>query len=125
RRDGDRIVVSVIDTGPGFIDPATPRTASRRGGGYGLVNVRQRLEGYFGDAARLSIDRDEARGLTIVSVSLPFTSEVTPSLGTGPSTSLRTGPSTSLGTGPSTSLRTGPSTSLGTGPSTSLGTGPS
>ena len=42
-------------------------------GGYGLVNIRQRLEGYFGSDGALTIDRDAGRGLTVVSVSLPLT----------------------------------------------------
>ncbi len=76
RRDGDRIIVSVIDNGPGFDQPPSSRhAASRREGGYGLANIRQRLEGYFGPSATLSIDRDAGRGLTVVSIDLPFSAE--------------------------------------------------
>jgi len=76
-----RLVVTVADTGPGFDTPSSathrtweadrPATGARRGG-YGLANVRQRLEGYFGAAAALTIARDSACGRTIVSVTLPF-----------------------------------------------------
>jgi signal transduction histidine kinase len=101
RRDRDQLIVTVADTGPGFEATSeargpTPRARSRRPeakgqapegreqlpeaggqgrpktGGYGLSNVRQRLEGYFGDAAALTIERDGDRGRTIVSVSLPL-----------------------------------------------------
>jgi signal transduction histidine kinase len=69
RVDDGKVVVSVSDNGPGFTDPERP-AAPRARGGYGLVNVRQRLEGYFGSAAALSVSRDAGR--TVVSVSLPF-----------------------------------------------------
>jgi hypothetical protein len=68
----DRLVISVTDNGPGFKAEAlgaTERVASRNG--YGLANVRRRLHGYFGDAAALVIRRDEANGLTVVSVEMP------------------------------------------------------
>ena len=57
-----QLIVTVADTGPGFEPPSLatdrtwdtdrPLTGARRGG-YGLANVRQRLEGYFGAAAAL------------------------------------------------------------------------
>jgi sensor histidine kinase YesM len=43
-----------------------------KSGGYGLTNVRQRLEGYFGSAAALEVERDEAGGLTTVRVRMPL-----------------------------------------------------
>jgi signal transduction histidine kinase len=69
-----RLVVSVADNGPGFREADSPRPARTRGG-YGLVNVRQRLEGYFGSDAALTVDRDDAAGMTTVSVSLPLVRE--------------------------------------------------
>jgi signal transduction histidine kinase len=80
RRENDRLLLTVSDTGPGFGEAdrlprasGTNRPGERpRTGGYGLANVRQRLDGYFGSAAALTIDRDESRGRTIVSVSMPF-----------------------------------------------------
>jgi len=70
RHDDGRLVVSVTDNGPGFKDgnTATPT----RDGGYGLSNIRQRLDGYFGAAGALEISRDVERQLTIVSVWLPL-----------------------------------------------------
>jgi signal transduction histidine kinase len=77
RRDGDRIIVSVTDNGPGFTAPSR-RSSPKRGGGYGLENIRQRLAGYFGDNAALAVSRDEEHGMTIVSVTLPFTCDELP-----------------------------------------------
>jgi LytS/YehU family sensor histidine kinase len=70
-KDG-RLVVSVADNGPGFDGRDLP-VAPRARGGYGLVNVRQRLEGYFADRAALSVTRMD--GMTVVSVSLPIVRE--------------------------------------------------
>jgi hypothetical protein len=88
RREHDLLIVTVADTGPGF-EPegarrkpqpraqtagpgANERDGRARTGGYGLANIRQRLDGYFGEAAALTIERDSDRGRTIVSVSLPL-----------------------------------------------------
>jgi signal transduction histidine kinase len=70
RQEAGRLVVSVADNGPGFREEDPPATRTR--GGYGLVNVRQRLEGYFGSAAALTVDRDDVHRTTTVSVSLPL-----------------------------------------------------
>ena len=71
RVESGQLIVSVGDNGPGFQEDAA--APSRTRGGYGLVNIRQRLEGYFGSDGALTIDRDAGRGLTVVSVSLPLT----------------------------------------------------
>jgi hypothetical protein len=73
-RDGDRLVVEVIDNGPGFNDAALAAKENVPGsrGGYGLSNIRQRLNGYFGPDAALTIDRDRTRGRTVVAMSLPM-----------------------------------------------------
>jgi LytS/YehU family sensor histidine kinase len=79
REDSGQLVLSVADNGPGFSldspDPFDSRErglaqGKRTGGGYGLVNIRQRLEGYFGSEAALSVKRSD--GVTTVSVTLPL-----------------------------------------------------
>jgi anti-sigma regulatory factor (Ser/Thr protein kinase) len=77
REESGHLVMSVADNGPGFphdspFDSPGPALAQgrRTRGGYGLVNIRQRLEGYFGSEARLSVERSD--GVTIVSVALPL-----------------------------------------------------
>ncbi|HEX6975040.1 MAG TPA: histidine kinase, partial [Vicinamibacterales bacterium] len=70
-RDG-RLALSVTDNGPGFTDKPTTPTAR---GGYGLLNIRQRLEGYFSGNATLAVSRDEANAFTVVSVELPLLRE--------------------------------------------------
>lgn len=74
-READRVVVRVLDNGEGFKERSTRRVADRRSGGYGLANIRQRLHGYFGADGSLEIERDHERGLTVVSVMLPFLRE--------------------------------------------------
>ena len=88
RVDGERLVITVTDNGEGFKansqlrNSQLPKSAlHKRSGGYGLVNIRQRLEGYFGDQAALITDRDEARALTIVSVALPLLREIPQGMG--------------------------------------------
>jgi two-component system sensor histidine kinase YesM len=61
--------MSVNDNGPGFREGDVPAPVRGRGG-YGLVNIRQRLEGYFGAAATLSVDCSP--GTTTVSITLPL-----------------------------------------------------
>ncbi len=72
RRIGDRVRVEVRDNGPGF-EAASETSRSRKSSGYGLKNVRSRLEGYFGDQAALEIRRDSERSTTVVSIELPAT----------------------------------------------------
>ena len=73
REESGHLVMSVADNGPGFafdsLEPPLAQSMPTRGG-YGLVNIRQRLEGYFGSKATLSVDR--SGGLTTVSVALPL-----------------------------------------------------
>jgi signal transduction histidine kinase len=66
-----RLRITVSDNGPGFTAAGASRP-ERQGGGYGLVNVRERLAGHFGDAARLDVSRDDAAGRTAVILSLPL-----------------------------------------------------
>jgi GAF domain-containing protein len=62
--------IAVGDNGPGF--PAAAMRAFPPGnGGYGLRNIRERLQGHFGETASLTVDRDTTLGMTVVSVRLP------------------------------------------------------
>ena len=76
-RRSDSLEIRVLDNGPGFSEEGAgasrePKTSSS---GFGLRNVRERLAGYFGDRASLRIGRDAARGLTVVSLTLPLGGE--------------------------------------------------
>lgn len=62
--------IEVRDNGPGVQE--------RHAGGsehdesaFGLRNIRERLQGYFGDSARLGIGRDTIRDMTLVTVEMP------------------------------------------------------
>jgi sensor histidine kinase YesM len=70
-RRADRLVLEVTDNGPGLAHAAEGSTPEGRGG-FGLSNVRRRLQGYFGAAAELAVQGDAARGLTVASVRLPL-----------------------------------------------------
>jgi signal transduction histidine kinase len=67
-----RLRIEVRDNGPGFEESAL-RVFDQPGEGHGLRNVRERLRGYFGDAACLSVARDGSPGMTVVSVEMPRT----------------------------------------------------
>ena len=57
RRDGDRVVVEIADSGVGF--------ASTTRGGIGLSNLRERLRLLFGDRAALEIAEPAGRGARV------------------------------------------------------------
>jgi sensor histidine kinase YesM len=66
QRDGDRLLVSVRDDGPGF------GSAGCGGGmGLGLANTRARLKQLYGDAAELRTESGAAGGATVTLV-LPY-----------------------------------------------------
>ena len=71
-RQDQTLRIDVLDNGPGFqLDDTLVSQADGRHGGYGLKNVRQRLQGYFGDAGKLEVSRDEPTGRTRVSICMP------------------------------------------------------
>jgi hypothetical protein len=69
RTEAARLIVEVTDTGPG----PQPRAAGERrpSTGHGLRNVRERLAGYFGDEAALTLARAAAGDATIARLELP------------------------------------------------------
>jgi two-component sensor histidine kinase len=68
RIDQDRLIIEVLDNGPGF--PQEKSRKARADSGYGLRNVDDRLKGYFGERAELRFGRT-ADAMTIVTVELP------------------------------------------------------
>jgi signal transduction histidine kinase len=70
----NRLRIEVRDNGPGFEESAA-RLFQGPGDGHGLRNIRDRLRGYFGDDARLSIARDGTPGMTVVDVEMPRTTQ--------------------------------------------------
>lgn len=66
RAEGDRLLLSVADTGAGF----TSGTVA--GAGVGLANIRTRLGVQFGSAASLALENNELGGAT-ATIALPLT----------------------------------------------------
>lgn len=64
RRDGDMLVLSVEDDGPGIADDA-PQTA-----GHGLANTRERLRTLYGERASLEVTRTEQG--TLATMRIPY-----------------------------------------------------
>src|SRR5690606_18421943 len=69
RRDGDRVVLEVMDDGRGM----DPGSAGARGG-IGLTNTRARLRHMYGERQRLNVARREGGGVA-VAIEIPFRSE--------------------------------------------------
>ncbi len=66
-----QLVIEILDNGPGFERTGQVRETSsgRSSGGYGLRNVRERLEGYFEDDASLDLAREGE--MTVVRIQMP------------------------------------------------------
>ncbi|HEY9023035.1 MAG TPA: histidine kinase, partial [Burkholderiaceae bacterium] len=77
RRQGEQLVLQVSDDGVGLL--AASKVPSK-GRGIGLTNVRDRLAGLYGDAARLSVQQRGERGVC-ARIELPWA--VAPAMGTG------------------------------------------
>lgn len=69
RRQANRLVVSICDTGPGM--PTSGPIASPGGSGVGLANTRERLEQIYPDDYSFSMENRREGGLEIT-LSLPF-----------------------------------------------------
>ena len=67
---GERIRVSVKDTGRGLTDAPT-----QTGGGVGLSNIRERLIAIYGDAAKLTLESKEPKGV-VASIEIPVETNV-------------------------------------------------
>lgn len=67
RRDGEQLVVAVVDDGPGLPEGWTLDV----GQGLGLRNVRERLEKLYGEDGRLEVERREGGGV-IATARLPL-----------------------------------------------------
>jgi signal transduction histidine kinase len=68
-----RLVIEVADNGEGFSAAPEPSLLEdRRGTGFGLKSVQERLRGYFGSEAQFNVRRDNANSLTIVSLEMPL-----------------------------------------------------
>ncbi len=72
RRVADELVLDVADDGVGF-----GRSAATAGSGTGLANLRERLQGIYGDRAQLSVIENPVGGVTsIVALELPISASV-------------------------------------------------
>ena len=67
RREGDALVLTVADDGPGL----APGTEHRNGRGVGLRNTRERLERLYGDAHAFALRPREGGGL-VAEVRVPY-----------------------------------------------------
>jgi signal transduction histidine kinase len=71
RRMGDRLVITIADTGPGLA--ATPAEAG--GTGLGLANIRERLAQSYGVDHRFELADNDPQGL-IVLIDIPYQTDV-------------------------------------------------
>jgi two-component system, LytTR family, sensor kinase len=69
RTTSDQVTLEVRNTGPGA---ESRRGRSREGEGFGLHSVRERLKGHFGDRATFGLTRDEAAGITVARIAMPY-----------------------------------------------------
>ena len=74
RTDGESVVVTVADTGVGFVST----NSKDAGGGLGLSNIAQRLQAIYGDAAKVKLTQNSPRGC-IATLTLPLASAQAPS----------------------------------------------
>jgi sensor histidine kinase YesM len=70
RRDGDRVIVQVGDSGRG-LEAAAASAVLTSSNGVGLSNVRERLAALFGSRGRFTIEAAEPRG-TRATIAIPY-----------------------------------------------------
>jgi LytS/YehU family sensor histidine kinase len=63
-----RMQIEVRDSGPGFDEDVT---GGQDQCGFGLRNIRERLQGYYGQEAWLRTGRDGTRNMTLVQLEMP------------------------------------------------------
>jgi len=71
---GDRLVITIADTGPGLgaaRGPAGEIPVSAQGTGVGLANIRERLVQAYGEDQRFEVEDNEPHGL-IVLIDIPY-----------------------------------------------------
>ncbi len=80
RQREDRLRLEVLDNGPGFDLDHNSAAILESGSstGYGLRNIRERLQGYFGSDATLSLEREESSGMTVVVIEMPVLAALSP-----------------------------------------------
>lgn len=70
RRDGERLLLEVRDTGVGLSSPASQQVGGTR---FGLTQVRERLAALYGSKARLTLDgAADAEGGALARIELPL-----------------------------------------------------
>jgi sensor histidine kinase YesM len=66
RRDGSNLTIDVADTGGGFDE-----ASGAQGGGFGLTQVRERLDSLYGERAKLDL-KSSLGGGTLATLRLPL-----------------------------------------------------
>jgi len=68
---GEKLAIHVRDNGPGIDLQKLSQPVGDRSG-FGLHNIRERLNGHYRGEAELQIGRDESSGMTDVSIWIPL-----------------------------------------------------
>lgn len=63
--DEDRIKIMIVDNGKGFVQHDNKNSQMSGSGGYGIKNIRERLELYLGSNYELMISKAEPRGAEV------------------------------------------------------------
>ncbi|REJ11324.1 MAG: sensor histidine kinase [Paenibacillaceae bacterium] len=74
RREGERLVIRIVDDGVG-VTPDWRRMRGSKKGGYGIRNVEERLYVYFGQRASVTVQPLEAGGTEVI-IAMPALAEI-------------------------------------------------